>query len=34
MIKKLREIIARIFYSRDFDTLSAAISNAELRLPN
>ena len=34
MIKKLREVIARIFYSQDFDTLSAAILNAELRLPN
>ena len=34
MLRKLREIIARIFYSQDFDTLSAAISNAELRLPN
>ena len=34
MIKKLREIIARIFYSQDFDTLSAAILNATIRLPN
>ena len=34
MIKKLRDIIERIFRDHEFDTLSAAILNAELRLPN
>lgn len=34
MIKKLREVIARIFRDHEFDTLSAAILNATIRLPN
>jgi len=31
MLRKLREVIARIFRDREFDTLSAALKIAALR---